>query len=160
MYKLNRYMGAVFYRKEDMNMTRDRKILYSVSASLFVILLLLLTLPISGSRYIAAILLPLAAVAVPFLIKKRPIYSIFKKQVLMIMALSGVLYVIVYYLTGLNFKVARRRSYHGFQIYPDYRINNRFNRNHKSGPRRAEEQICFGILLSFLRGCRGHSARR
>ena len=88
-------------------MTRDRKILYSVSASLFVILLLLLTLPISGSRYIAAILLPLAAVAVPFLIKKRPIYSIFKKQVLMIMALSGVLYVIVYYLTGLKFGFSR-----------------------------------------------------
>ena len=67
------------------------------------VLLLALVLPseISG-RILAAILLLPLAIATYFLVKKRSILSIHKTMVLMIMATIGLLYIALYYLSGLH----------------------------------------------------------
>ena len=83
-------------------MTTDRKKLYLVSISIFVVLLLTLFVPNGSGRILAAIfLLPLAAVTY-FLIKKRAILSINKYQILLIMAVIGILYLMFYYVSGIS----------------------------------------------------------
>ena len=82
----------------------DKKTIQIVSVSVFAALLLALFLPLGESgRIVAAILLLPAAVFVPLLIKKREIYSINKNQVLMIMTVIALVYVMLYYLSGLKF---------------------------------------------------------
>ena len=82
----------------------DKKIVHIFSLSVFAALLLALFLPLGESgRIAAAILLLPAAVFVPLLIKKREIYSINKNQVLMIMTVIALVYVMLYYLSGLKF---------------------------------------------------------
>lgn len=82
----------------------DIRINRIASASVFVALLVALILPIGESgRIIAAILLLPAAVLIPLYIKKRNILSINKDQILLIMAVLALLYVMVYYLSGLKF---------------------------------------------------------
>lgn len=85
-------------------MSTDRKVLYSISISTLAVLLLALVLPgeTSGRILAAILLLPLAAMTVVF-IKKRPILSINKNQILMIMAVVGLVCVMLYFLTGLRF---------------------------------------------------------
>lgn len=84
-------------------MTKDRKVLYTSSLILVAVLLGVLFMPRSLIRSIAAAISAAAAVAVYFLIKKRSILSINKKQVLLLMSVMGVLYVVIYYLTGVGF---------------------------------------------------------
>ncbi len=82
----------------------DRKVNLIASVSLFAALLLILLLPMEESgRIIAAILLLLAAIIMPRFIKKRPILSIHKKQVLLIITAIALLYVMFFYLSGLEF---------------------------------------------------------
>ena len=82
----------------------DKKTIHIVSVSVFAALLLALFLPLGESgRIVAAILLLPAAVFVPLLIKKREIYSINKNQVLMILTVIALVYVMLYYLSGLKF---------------------------------------------------------
>ena len=82
----------------------DRKVNLIASVSLFAALLLILLLPMEESgRIIAAILLLLAAIIMPRFIKKRPILSIHKKQVLLIITAIALLYVMLFYLSGLEF---------------------------------------------------------
>lgn len=88
-------------------MTKDKKILCFVSAALLALLLLILFLFADGGRIYAAILLPAAALAICFLFKKRAIHSIYKRQVLLIMAVTGVLCVVLYYLSGMSFGFGR-----------------------------------------------------
>ena len=82
----------------------DRKVNLIASASLFAALLIALLLPIGESgRIFAAILLLPAAIAIPYFVKKRPILSINKNQVLLIITVIALLYVMLYYLSGTEF---------------------------------------------------------
>ena len=84
-------------------MPRDKKILYTVSAILPLILSAILFLPTSSSRYIAATLL-LAFVGIcSLLIKKRTAVSYNKKQVLGLVAVFGAIYLVLIYLSGIYF---------------------------------------------------------
>ena len=85
-------------------MFSDKKTLYSVTVSSFAVLLAAFFVPGEHSGRIAAavLLLPLAAVAW-FFIKRRGILSINKKEVTMLLGLIGIVCIVLYYLTGLNF---------------------------------------------------------
>lgn len=82
----------------------DKRVLHIFSISVFTILLIALVVPISGSgRMIAAILLLPAAILMPLMLKKRNIPRITTNQVILIMTIVALLYVMLYYLTGLSF---------------------------------------------------------
>ncbi len=84
-------------------MPSDRKKLNILSIATLAVLLLVFILPGNSGRITAAILLlPLAALVWVF-IKKRSILSLNTRQVIMLIAVIGVLYIILYYLTGLKF---------------------------------------------------------
>lgn len=84
-------------------MFRDKRILYSLTAGLLLILLILFFIPVASSRIAAAILLVPAAVAFFVLIKKRAIYSTNRWQVLLITVFTAIVYISLYYTTGLSF---------------------------------------------------------
>ena len=99
----------------------DKKTIRIVSASVFAALLLALLLPLGESgRIVAAILLLPAAVLVPLLIKKREILSINKNQVLMIMTVIALVYVMLYYLSGLKFGFFVNPYKLSFEIFLKY----------------------------------------
>lgn len=82
----------------------DKKVVHICSISVLAVLLLTLILPLKESgRIIAALLLLPAAVLIPVFIKKRNILSINKSQILMITTVFALVYVMIYYLTGLKF---------------------------------------------------------
>ena len=82
----------------------DKRVVNIFSTSILAVLLLALLLPMGESgRIMAAILLLPAAVLVPIFIKKRNILSINKGQVLLIVAVAALVFVMIYYLTGLEF---------------------------------------------------------
>lgn len=82
----------------------DKKINRIASAALFAVLLLTLLVPIGESgRIVAAVLLLPAAIAMPFFIKKRGVLSINKRQVLLILTVIALLYVMLFYLSGIKF---------------------------------------------------------
>jgi signal peptidase I len=84
-------------------MYADKKVLYIISLSSLAVLLLAFLLPGSSGRLVAALLLlPLAAVCFVF-IKKRPVLSMHRRTVLLLMAVCGLLYVMIYFMTGLHF---------------------------------------------------------
>jgi signal peptidase I len=82
-------------------MATDKKRLYLISGLLLAALLIAFFVPAGSGRMIAAILLlPGAAVGwVSF--KKRPILSIHSKTVLMLISVIGLLYLTLYYMSGL-----------------------------------------------------------
>ncbi len=99
----------------------DKKTIQIVSVSVFAALLLALFLPLGESgRIVAAILLLPAAVFVPLMIKKREIYSINKNQVLMIMTVIALVYVMLYYLSGLKFGFIINLYKFSFNIFLKY----------------------------------------
>ena len=82
----------------------DKRVIHIYSASVLAVLLLALLLPLGESgRIMAAILLLPAAVLIPTFIKKRSILSINKGQVLLILTVAALVFVMIYYLTGLKF---------------------------------------------------------
>ena len=89
-------------------MTQNRKLIFSdkrtthiFSFCLLALLLLAFFFPFGNGRIAcAALLLPAAVIASVF-IKKRSILSIRKRSVLLIMSVMGLLYITLYYLTGL-----------------------------------------------------------
>lgn len=91
-------------------MTRDRRILFSDKRTVYVfslcllaLLLLFLFFPLGNGRIAcAALLLPAAVIASVF-IKKRCMLSIRKRTVLLIMSVMGLLYITLYYLTGVAY---------------------------------------------------------
>ena len=99
----------------------DKKTIQIVSVSVLAVLLLALFLPLGESgRIVAAILLLPAAAFVPLLIKKRKIYSINKNQVLMIMTVIALVYVMLYYLSGLKFGFIINLYKFSFNIFLKY----------------------------------------
>ena len=84
-------------------MNRDKKVLYTISSFLFVMLFLFFLLPTNDTKIIVAVLLIAFAIIINFLIKKQEAKSIHSKQVLLLMLIIGLVYVMLYYLTGLQF---------------------------------------------------------
>ena len=101
-------------------MTRDRKIVYSVSALIFAALLSCLFIPgEASSKITAACVLAPACFATVYFIKKRATPSINKRTVLLILAVSALLYVVLLYLSGLKFGFLRSRE---LSAYPVFKI--------------------------------------
>ena len=84
-------------------MSKDKKILYSLSGAIVLVLFGALFLPRNNGRVITALLLVASAVAIFFLVKKRPILSINKTTVFWIMVAMGAVCLVLYYMTGLHF---------------------------------------------------------
>ena len=84
-------------------MTIDKKILYASSVAIVLALLGALFIPRNSVRAITALILAVLAIAVFFLVKKRAILSIDKKEVLLIMLAMGAVCLVLYYLTGVHF---------------------------------------------------------
>lgn len=84
-------------------MTIDKKKVYAYSIILCVCLLLAFFIPFQYRRIIVSIMLLVGAILAHVLIKKRSILSINKWQVAFIMGIISLLFVMVYYLTGLEY---------------------------------------------------------
>lgn len=84
-------------------MYSDRKTIYAVSISVFVLLFAALFIPADSSRILAAILLIPAAAVTHFLVKKRSILSMNSRQVLLIMTVIALVYITLYFMTALYF---------------------------------------------------------
>lgn len=93
-------------------MSVDKKRLYTVAISIFFLLSFALFIPNGSSRITAAILLAIGGIFSVLLIKKRSILSFNKKQVLLLMTVMGLLYISLYYVTGLHF--GYYRAYNAF----------------------------------------------
>ena len=89
-------------------MTRDKKIVYAISATTFVALLVLSLLPYAQSRLIAALLLAAATAITLIFVKKRNVLSYNKRQVLWLLLVMAATFVMLYYLTGVHFGFATR----------------------------------------------------
>lgn len=99
-------------------MTRDRKIVYSVSALIFAALLSCLFIPgEASSKITAACVLAPACFATVYFIKKRATPSINKRTVLLILAVSALLYVVLLYLSGLKFGFLRSRELTAYTLF-------------------------------------------
>lgn len=82
----------------------DKKKLQAVSISTLSALLLIFLIPFdTAGRILAAVAIAIAAVISYLFIKKRPILSMNKDQILMIMAIIAPVYLMLYYLSGLGF---------------------------------------------------------
>ncbi len=86
--------------------TGDRKTLYTVSLAAVVLLLLVLFLPLPQKRWIGAIALAALTALTLWSVKKKTAPSIHKRQVLLLMAVIGLLYTVILYLLGLYFGFA------------------------------------------------------
>ena len=83
--------------------TTDKKQLYAVT--LFTLLALIFIIPVRNeySRWIAAAAFLIAAFAAYTFVKKRSILSYNKRSVLLLMTVTALLYLVLYYLSGLYF---------------------------------------------------------
>ena len=82
----------------------DKKITRISAAAVFAALFIILILPIGESgRIAAATLLVPSAVLISIFVKKRSILSINTNQVILILTITALVYVMLYYLTGLEF---------------------------------------------------------
>lgn len=84
-------------------MSKDKRVLYIISLITFAALLTALFVDIGSSKIVTALLLLTITPIVWFLIKKRSSLSINKREVLLISAVTGVIYVILIQMTGLHF---------------------------------------------------------
>ena len=84
-------------------MTKNKVTAYISSAVLLAALTPLIFIKKDVGRPIAAALMLVAAVAVSMLVKKRSTPSINKRTVTLLLGVIGVLYLAVYYMTGLRF---------------------------------------------------------
>ena len=81
----------------------DKRKIYFMQAVLLIFLILSLFVPNIFNKRIIAIVLSVLAVALCKTIKKRNATSMYKKQILIILGIAGVLYVQIFYLMGLYF---------------------------------------------------------
>lgn len=81
----------------------NKRTTYLLTASMLVLLCIAVIIPSGNTRiFAAALLLPFAILAY-LLLKKRSTPSIYKRQVLLILGVSAVIYVVLYYMTALHF---------------------------------------------------------
>ena len=81
-------------------MTKDKKVLYTISTGSFAVLLLLFFVTARNSIIVTAVAMALITPAVCFLIKKRSSLSINKREVLMLTTIVAALYVILMLIAG------------------------------------------------------------
>ncbi|MBQ9782108.1 MAG: hypothetical protein IJW26_02880, partial [Clostridia bacterium] len=87
-----------------MQLKQDKKVLYCFSLVYLLLIFSLLFFPANNyKKIIVAIVCLIAAIFAFCEIKKRLIYSINKGEVLFLMAISAILYVMLYYMSGLHF---------------------------------------------------------
>ena len=91
-------------------MNIDRKISYGTVFSLLVLLFLTILVPIEYLAIILSLILIAYAILVRILLKKRNLESVYSNQVLLIVTVSGILYLVLYYLFGIKF---------GFYVSPN-----------------------------------------
>ena len=84
-------------------MQSDKKLTYFLMSLLFVIVSLSLFIPFEYRRIVAAVSLSLLALLIFFVIKKRSLLSIYKWQVTLLMFIIGLLYLMIYYLPGIEY---------------------------------------------------------
>lgn len=84
-------------------MNSDKKNLLILTISLLISSIITLFIPSSVSRYVLTICLIVLTILFIFLVKKRKIFSIYKEQVLYIFIGAGLVYLTLYYLTGVKF---------------------------------------------------------
>lgn len=84
-------------------MSNDKKILYIFASSLLVLLSILLFVPYEILRYILAVSILTYTILIFIFIKKRSIVSIYYKQVLYLLIVIGLVYLMIYYLSGIKF---------------------------------------------------------
>lgn len=97
-------------------MNTDKKVLYTVSVSAFAVLLGALFVGNIVGRILAAVLLiPLAAITW-FLIKKRSILSINKKEVLIVLSSTAAIYVVLLHMSGFYFGFYKNAYFINFPV--------------------------------------------
>lgn len=84
-------------------MNCNKRNLYMISLLLFIALFLVVFIPQNLIRIIAGVVLIIFSIIVFAFIKKRSILSINKGQVSFLMFIMGLVYVMIYYLTGLSY---------------------------------------------------------
>lgn len=83
-------------------MTKNTRILYVLSVAFTVMLALSLFL-FPGNRLVSCIACTMTGAVAVYFLKKRAIYSINKREVLIIVSVIACLYVLAYYLTGIHY---------------------------------------------------------
>ena len=84
-------------------MEKDKRILYSIVYSLLIILSLTIFISINILKYFLTFLLVIYTVLTLVLIKKRSVLSIHKKEVTLIVSIIALVYLMIYYLSGIKF---------------------------------------------------------
>jgi len=84
-------------------MTKDRKVLYAISISIFAVLLTVFLVSIRYIELITACLTLIMAVIVRVAIKKRSTPSISSREAMILMIILGVVYVMLFYASGYKF---------------------------------------------------------
>ena len=103
-----------------LRVTKDKRVLYIVTAIIFVSLLVSLFVGEGVSRVATAIMLiPLTAITC-LLIKKRAIYSVSKREVLLLMAVMGVIYIVLNHMSGIWFGYGKALSFRSTQVLLKY----------------------------------------
>lgn len=98
-------------------MAGNKKLLYLSSFLLLVILALSLLIPNVVNRVVVAVALIPCAIVAALVIKRKGILSIHKKEVTIVMLLIAIIYLLLYYLSGLYFGFSKnlyRFSWNGF----------------------------------------------
>ena len=85
------------------NLASDKKTLYSVACLTLALLLSIIAIRLKYLKWIAAAIFLVAALITCFSVKKRSILSYHKRKILLIAFLSAAFYLVLYYLSGLNF---------------------------------------------------------
>lgn len=84
-------------------MASDKKVLYVTSITLLLLLIVFLFIPSIVNRQILALLMIPCAIIIATTIKKRSLLSVHKKEATIVMVMIGVIYLLVYYLSGIYF---------------------------------------------------------
>ena len=104
-------------------MNRDKKVLYSISVFVFVALSLLFLIPIKKTnvlRFLLAILMIASLVITNFFVKRKLVKSIHSRQVLLLMSVTGLIYVMLHYLMGLHFGFYKSSIPFSFNSFTGY----------------------------------------
>ena len=84
-------------------LSTDKKIALLIAFAILAALLLLLLIPSIYIRWVAAVVMTFAALITWLFVKKRSIHSYNKRQVLLLITVFAVLYLVLYYLSGIHF---------------------------------------------------------
>ena len=87
-------------------MTADKKIGYALTLAILAAVLLVFFLPSDTTRWAAAAVCSIAAALTYAIVKKRSILSFHKREVLLLLTVIAVVYLVLYYLSGLFFGYA------------------------------------------------------